>query len=130
MGQPGAHLHTELPATAASVREARRLIQSLYADSAVGADRDTVLLLVSELVSNAVLHAQSPVEVSAVTVGGTLRVEVHDHSSVLPRLHDHSIDATSGRGLQMVDRLADRWGTESAGPGLGKVVWFELGPRS
>jgi anti-sigma regulatory factor (Ser/Thr protein kinase) len=126
---PGAHLSTALPATADSVRKARELIRSLCADTQVEADPDTVLLLVSELVSNAVLHAQGTVEVSARELGDTLRVEVRDSSSVLPRVHDHSVDATGGRGLQMVERLADRWGTESAGPGLGKVVWFEIGPK-
>lgn len=127
---PGAHLRTALPAKADSVRKARELIRSLYADSAVGADPDTVLLLVSELVSNAILHAPGMVEVSAHELGDTLRVEVRDGSSVLPRVHDHSVDATSGRGLQMVERLADRWGTEPGGPGQGKVVWFEIGPAT
>jgi len=125
---PGAHLRTALPARAESVRKARELIRLLYADSGVQADPDTVLLLVSELVSNAVQHAGGTVEVSARQLGSTLRVEVKDSSSDLPRVNDHSVDATSGRGLQMVDRLADRWGADPAGPGLGKTVWFEIGP--
>jgi signal transduction histidine kinase len=124
----GPQLRTALPATADSVRKARELIRSLYADPGVHADPDIVLLLVSELVSNAVQHAGGTLEVSAREVGSTLRVEVRDGSSALPRVHDHSVDATSGRGLQMVDRLADRWGAEPAGPGLGKTVWFEIGP--
>ncbi len=123
-----AYLRTALPARADSVRKARELVRSLCLDSGLQADPDIVLLLVSELVSNAVQHARGTVEVSAREVGSTLRVEVRDESSTLPRVHDHSVDATNGRGMQMVDRLADRWGAESAGPGLGKTVWFELDP--
>lgn len=126
----GAHVRTALPARADSVRKARELVRSLCTESGIQADPDIVLLLVSELVSNAIQHAQGTVEVSAREVGSTLRVEVRDGSSELPRLHDHSVDSISGRGLQMVERLADRWGTESGGPGLGKTVWFEIGPST
>jgi len=126
----GAYVRTALPARAESVRQAREFVRSLCADSGVQADPDTALLLVSELVSNAIQHARGPVEVSAREVGSTLRVEVRDSSSELPELHDHSVDSVSGRGLQMVERLADRWGAESAGPGLGKTVWFEIGPAT
>jgi anti-sigma regulatory factor (Ser/Thr protein kinase) len=127
---PGEHLRTRLPAKADSVRKARELIRTLYAQGGVRADPDIVLLLVSELVSNAVLHAQGTVEVSAREVGDVLRVEVRDGSSVLPQVHDHSVDSTNGRGLRLVERLADRWGTEAAGPGHGKTVWFEVGPAA
>jgi len=125
---PAAQLRTALPPTADSVRRARELIRSLYASSGIHADCDTVLLLVSELVSNAVRHAGGAVEVSARQVGETLRVEVSDGSPQMPQVRDHSVDSTGGRGLQMVDKLADRWGAEPAGPGLGKTVWFEIGP--
>jgi len=125
---PAAQLRTALPPTADSVRRARELIRSLYASTGIDADCDTVLLLVSELVSNAVRHAGGAVEVSAQQVGSILRVEVSDGSPQMPQVQDHSVYSTGGRGLQMVDHLADRWGAEPSGPGLGKTVWFEIGP--
>lgn len=124
----GAHLHTVLPPTPDSVRKARELVRSLCAGTAVHADTDTVLLLVSELVSNAVKHTSGALEISARQAGSTLRVEVSDGSPAMPALQDHSVDSTGGRGLQMVDKLADRWGADRTGPGPGKTVWFEIGP--
>jgi len=125
---PAGQLRTALPPTADSVPRARELIRSLYASTGVDADSDTVLLLVSELVSNAVRHAGGAVEVCARQVGSTLRVEVSDGSATMPQVQVHSIESTGGRGLQMVDELADRWGVDALAAGAGKTVWFEIGP--
>lgn len=85
---------------------------------------DRVELLVSEVVTNAILHSRSPIEVSVVLSEEALRVEVCDESPLLPVRRTYSEESTTGRGLLLIEALSDRWGTESR-PG-GKVVWFEL----
>ena len=86
---------------------------------------ETVLLLVSELVANAVLHAGTKVEVAMRRRGARLRVEVSDESPVLPATRDFDADATTGRGLGLIAALADDWGAEPRAD-HGKVVWFEV----
>ena len=122
----GRDLHAALPPRASSVRAARELIRSLFAETTVKADADTALLLVSELVSNAVLHARGAVDLKVTARAGTLRVEVSDGSSAMPLVLVKSVQATTGRGLRLVERLADSWGFDVAEEG-GKTVWFELG---
>lgn len=117
----------ELPPEPASVRTARHWIVS-YASEIGRLDvADTLALLVSELVSNVVLHARTPCRLEASLLdGGIVRVEVHDDSPDLPRSGlPASSDAMSGRGMLLVDRLSDRSGTDRL-DGAGKVVWFEL----
>ncbi|MCW2566075.1 MAG: hypothetical protein JWN54_172 [Mycobacterium sp.] len=80
----------------------------------------------SELVTNAVTHAGSEVHL-VIGRGGhyaVLRVEVADFSAEPPRLGGFDLDALSGRGLALVEALADRWGVETHNS--GKRVWFEL----
>ncbi|MDE3085401.1 MAG: ATP-binding protein [Acidobacteriota bacterium] len=89
--------------------------------------RRTVGLLTSELVTNAVLHAASPVTVTVHRETGAIRVEVADESSQLPTLKSYGEDAATGRGLHLVSALADSWGSRLKEE--GKVVWFELGDR-
>lgn len=110
-----------------SPRAARRFVtQALTGwDDDEGDLTDTVTLLVSELVTNAVIHAGSDVEVLVRLTSGAARIEVTDASaeSVSPR--DAAADEDSGRGLALVGTLARRWGVRPA-PGGGKTVWFEV----
>jgi len=88
---------------------------------------EDALLLVSELVSNAVLHARSAMVVTASwsAGNGVLRVTVRDdQGDGEPRVRHADADATSGRGLEIVQMLASRWGV--ARDHDGKAVWFEL----
>lgn len=87
---------------------------------------DTVVLLVSELVANVVLHARTPCELSYTSADGRLRVEARDGSNAMPD-HASSVDvlAMSGRGLMLIDTLSSSHGAEAL-PGGGKLVWFEL----
>jgi anti-sigma regulatory factor (Ser/Thr protein kinase) len=114
-----------LPPTTDSVPVARRHAREQLRRS--GADVDTVVLLVSEVVTNAVLHARSDVFLTVQDQGRTARVEVRDSSAVPPRLHRFAVDSATGRGLRLLDQLALRWGAEQVHEGHGKTVWFEVG---
>lgn len=119
-----------LPPVPASVPEARRLVRDLLA--AVGREdlEDTAALLVSEIVTNALLHAGTPIQVAARLEGRHLRVEVGDGSVHLPVPRRYASTAGTGRGLLMVEQLVDDWGVVRHSD--GKTVWFTLsdGERS
>lgn len=87
---------------------------------------DVVGLLTSELVTNAILHAQSEIELSVSMTPDAIRIDVADHSAAMPSRRDAAEEDTSGRGLGLVEALATSWGVDER-PG-GKSVWFEL-PR-
>lgn len=87
---------------------------------------ETALLLVSELATNAIRHGTPPVRLSLRLHGDRLRVEVTDSSPALPQLGHPGPDQTGGRGLQIVQQLAARWGAGASRSRLGKTVWFEL----
>ncbi|MFF8837359.1 ATP-binding protein [Streptomyces sp. NPDC015130] len=90
---------------------------------------EDVLLLVSEVVTNACLHAGGPEELVLRLDGGRLRVEVADASPVHPRLEiTRSPALPGGHGVMVLDRLAGAWGSEdkASGDGVGKVVWLEV----
>ena len=105
---------------ARSVSEARRWVGQQLAGPAA----EVAALLVSELVTNAVLHTGTPVEVGVDLVSGGIRIEVADSSPVLPSAKNYSPDAGTGRGLLLVDALASSWGVVPST--TGKVVWFTL----
>jgi hypothetical protein len=85
---------------------------------------DSVRLLVSELVVNAVLHAETSAVLRIVLTDDRLRVEVRDGSKAALRRREYEPSATAGRGLMILDAIADSWGVECVGE--GKTVWFEL----
>ncbi|MEO3977181.1 ATP-binding protein [Streptomyces sp. CAU 1734] len=99
----------------------------------LGSIEESALLVLSELLTNAVRHARvSPgreIETRYLLVpgGGGVRIEVHDASDVLPRARDPLPDAVGGWGLPLVAALATVWGV-SGREGPGKVVWAELAP--
>jgi anti-sigma regulatory factor (Ser/Thr protein kinase) len=90
-----------------------------------GLQNDDLPLLVSELATNAVLHARSDFEVTVVRSGGRVRVEVFDQNTRLPYFAVAPPDAYSGRGLMLLRELATAWGVESHSD-VGKTIWFEL----
>ncbi|MFD4830405.1 ATP-binding protein [Streptomyces uncialis] len=99
---------------------------------------ETAVLLVSELVTNAVRHGRVPywrdLVVRAEIVDDTLRVEVTDGSVSMPVTRRPGPGDESGRGLLLVETLAHDWGAFPRPYGIGKTVWFELelsgtGPR-
>lgn len=104
--------------------EARRAVESLGAP--VTGDRlDDVRLLVTELVTNAIRHAHGRVDLEVQTVSGYIRVEVTDSGPGFDPKDRPELDLESmgGRGLYLVERIADRWGVEN---GDRTVVWFEI----
>lgn len=113
-----------LPAEAASVPAARRFVSRAL--EPLGADDAAfnAALLVSELVTNGVLHARTPVTVGVDVTDDTIRVTVSDGSPAGLRQRRHAPDAGTGRGLMLVERLALRWGIDPRRD--GKTVWFEL----
>ena len=113
-----------LPPDTRSPWQARRFVTDVLADEASEPVASTVALLVSEMVTNAVLHARTEITVSVEYQGDWLRVEVADSSPVGPTVRNFTTQAATGRGLQLVEELADRWGTEPSPD--GKVVWFEV----
>jgi hypothetical protein len=119
----------DLDAVALSPRLARRFIADTLAPWADVELVDAAELLVTELVTNAVVHAHSRARVVIVTGGerSDIRIEVHDDAREQPRIGGFDPDALSGRGLALVDAISERWGVEPSGPAAaGKRVWFEL----
>jgi two-component sensor histidine kinase len=93
-------------------------------DSRWSGDHDTVLLLASELVTNAVRHAATPFELTVSVNGRGVVVAVVDQDRRHPpRLCDPGPEDTHGRGLRIVEELSESWGTESMA-GDAKRVWF------
>ncbi|MER7755656.1 ATP-binding protein [Kitasatospora sp. NPDC097643] len=125
----------------AEVGRARRWVRSRLLNHGVDPDApiaETVVLVVSELVTNAVVHTGCPavlrlcLPVDETPAGGAepagpLRVEVADasQSAPCPRRAGADEDATNGRGLELVELLCDRWGWYP--DGSGKRVWCEIG---
>jgi anti-sigma regulatory factor (Ser/Thr protein kinase) len=89
---------------------------------------DSARLLLSELVVNAVLHARTPVSIRMSCDDGVVRFEVED-ADPTPIEEPRAVapDVPNGRGLAIVDALADDWGTTETT--RGKVVWFEISPE-
>lgn len=126
----------DVPAVPAEVAPARHWLAKLLADD-YAAIVDEVVLLVSEVVTNAVLHSDSiragedgdpgTVGLVVLKVYGGVRVEVIDAGSPnsAPRVIEDGPDALNGRGLHMLDFLSGgRWGSYTDGG--GRTVWFEI----
>lgn len=90
---------------------------------------ETALLLTSELVTNAVRYGGTRIVLTIRGAAKTLRVEVHDDGPLLPRIGIARPKAVGGRGLHLVEALADEWGTQREALQPGKSVWFTLRSR-
>lgn len=102
-----------------SVRDARAALSALPLDDEL---RQRATLVLSELATNAVLHAGSPFVVRVWSTGESVRLEVEDSSPRLPMITHES--TMSGRGLSIVEALSRSWGAERRG--TGKVVWADV----
>lgn len=117
-----------LPQRTASPAEARHQLARFAVENRLLAEPAVALVVLSELVTNAVLHGTEPIEVCVSGEGGVVRIEVSDgdaHSAhLVPQAH--RLDRPGGLGLHIVDALARRWGTDVRED--GKTVWAEIGP--
>ncbi|MGW0736082.1 ATP-binding protein [Streptomyces sp. NPDC002851] len=109
-----------------SVSEVRRALRELLRRRGKPEHSEVAELLTSEIVTNALVHTDHDAVVTATVGAHRLRVEVRDQLARRPRLRvPNADDGTSGRGLVLVQSLADAWGVHTQG--VGKVVWFEMG---
>ncbi len=110
-----------------ALRSARHMIRAAVRAWGGREQSDEIELAADELITNALLHTDGGAVVTLRMLTGPerrLRVEVEDRSSVLPRRRETGEDGINGRGLLLVDRLAEAWGVESRGS--GKCVWCEF----
>jgi anti-sigma regulatory factor (Ser/Thr protein kinase) len=115
---------------AASIRAARRFVLAAAGDLAPDL-RDVISVMVSELAMNAVQYARTPFVVRIELTGGSLLVEVTDSGGGNPEAQPlPPASSPHGRGLYLVDRLADEWGVSPAADGLDRTVWFRVATRS
>ena len=116
-----------LPSDVKAASEARRHV----ANACAGFPDELVYdarLLVTELVSNAVLHGRGTILLTVAVDDGVLLAEVHDESPDLPVVRDESAWSEHGAGLRLLAALASSWGTGPRDDGQpGKRVWFTLG---
>ena len=109
-----------LPATASSARIAREMISEVTGR----ADNPAIATIVTELVTNAVRHARAGPVVSIGQTGAVVRIEVFDDGPGRPVMAPADPDALSGRGMAIVDTVAERWGVDESR--CGKTVWAEV----
>lgn len=122
--QAVARARRNFPPDPTSARAARGFVVEMAARWSCEALLDELELLTSEVVTNAVVHGGTDLDVGVLLLPDRVRVEVGDRSADEPVPRAATPEATSGRGLELVETLASAWGTA---PGLhGKTVWFEL----
>ncbi|MCX4791050.1 MULTISPECIES: SpoIIE family protein phosphatase [unclassified Streptomyces] len=126
--QPGGRLQQHVAqGDPEALSSARHMIRAAVRAWGAKTRADGVELAADELITNALMHTDGGAIVTIRVLTGTerrLRVDVEDRSSALPRRRDAGETGVSGRGLMLVDRLADLWGVESRG--VGKCVWCEF----
>ncbi len=112
----------EFPAEPDSPGSARHFaVEALRSCGLEGVTLDDAQLVLSELATNAVIHARTPFSVTISATASRVRMAVRDASPVRPIMRDDDPMALSGRGLHLVDKLAVDWGVEIAAD--GKTVW-------
>ncbi|MFF2149136.1 PAS domain S-box protein [Kitasatospora sp. NPDC058190] len=121
---PLATAATDLPDAPAAVREGRAFLGKALAGWGFDHRTDDVILLLSELVTNSVRHAHGPIGLRLRRTATAFTVEVSDGSSQLPQPRPATGEEESGRGLALVDALADEWGVRPDDD--GKTTWFTM----
>lgn len=117
--------YLRLPALPSSVGAARRLVRETLPGTPELADLvEAAELVISEAVTNAVVHTGTTIDVRVQFTGHEARLEVRDGSAHLPTPRDYAATAGTGRGLMLIDQLTTSWGTLPQSD--GKTVWFLL----
>jgi len=115
-----------LAPTVESVGAGRRLVSTALTEWCLDELDYTATLLTSELLTNCVLHARTPIHLSVERTGpDTVTIAVRDGSPVVPHRRRHAQDATTGRGMELLDRLAQSWRVQS--DAAGKTITFVVG---
>jgi len=125
-GAPPAEMSLQLSAVPESVRRARGLVVDLTADAGFPQDLvDSAALVLSEVVTNAVVHGRAPISLRAEVAPTRLRVEIHDGApDRVPSVSEVSDRRLGGRGLPIVAAVASTWGCDV--DVAGKTVWFTI----
>lgn len=125
-----ARVHAELrvPSRPESVAAARHFAEPILGVFGHVGLAEIVVLLLSEVVTNAVVHVRATdegeIRVELQATDGRVRVEVHDHDHRVPELRTAGPGQESGRGLSLVNGLASAWGVRPEP--AGKAIWFEV----
>jgi anti-sigma regulatory factor (Ser/Thr protein kinase) len=115
-----------LAPTVDSVGVGRRLVSEALSEWDLDSLAYTATLLTSEVLTNSILHARTRIVLTVARSGPkTVTISVHDGSTLVPRRRNHAQDATTGRGLELLDRLAQSWRIQSAEN--GKTLTFTVG---
>jgi anti-sigma regulatory factor (Ser/Thr protein kinase) len=117
-------LSVDLPPEPSSATRARTLTRERLEASCSTDAIETIALLVTELVTNAILHARTPLLLTLESRPDHVRICVEDASNEQPALRRYDPDAVTGRGLALVEQLASSWGVDNTP--AGKVVWCEV----
>lgn len=121
---PELEAQMQIPPVSTGIGEARRFTRNQMKIWGLAAIADNAILMISELVTNAILHGGEGAVLTLLANDLKIRAEVRDSSPAMPIVRSYSETATTGRGMVIVDALASAWGTYAVDG--GKVVWFEL----
>jgi anti-sigma regulatory factor (Ser/Thr protein kinase) len=117
-----------LPALPESVRRARAFVAETVRRAGVGQESLEVIVVASELVTNAVVHGAARISLRTVIDADNVWIEVQDHGPDLPVRIDPHEPRDSGRGLAIVEEFAGEWGCTVVRGASGKFVWCSV-PR-
>lgn len=118
-------VRTRLPPRVTASRTARDFVSRACLDWGLRHEVASACLVVSELVTNAVLHATPDIDLSLSRHGGRLRLAVRDRSATVPSPRGSDLARTTGRGLALIEGCSRSWGVLPTADG-GKVVWAVL----
>ena len=123
-GVTGERVEATFAADPRCVGEARRFVTQQLVGRSQAMVRD-IVLMVSELTTNCIKHAHSPFSVSLISNHQAICVEITDQGTGTPTRQPLDSQSATGRGLQIVDELADSWGVTAENVS-GKTVWFTI----
>lgn len=122
--QQDAVRHIALKPDRRSAHDAREFVHQTLTEWGCDGIADEVTLAVSELVTNAVIHAHSAASLTLIETSSGIQVRVQDNDPEHPTVRWVAEDDFGGRGMHIVDALSDSWGIEAAPP--GKIVWLDI----
>lgn len=114
-----------LDADPRNVRQARTVLREALSRSGAEHLVESATVALSEVITNAFVHGGTKVRVRIWATAEAVRVEVDDGATHLPARRHYAVTAGTGRGLQLIEELTDRWGAVARS--TGKTVWFEIG---